>query len=273
MSVADKIISIKSHIQAAYDAVEEMGGEIPAQKNLANLALAVEGIVTGPDPDNPTLENLKIALKTGHPEKYYPVGTKILDKQSAWTIASFETAIAEDDRSVFGAYLMQSVTSALVMNYSGLYNPYSDSKLQTYLEGSDFLDTLSDTLKSLATTIKIASYQMRTQELLSIPAKFFAPSRAELNMTELAIYAPPVEEGSAWQFFSNANYSDAEIRENRIVRNTSNAPIIYWTRTGSSRNRGNTYSFFVNRDGSPGDTTCANSTQITPVAACFIAKD
>lgn len=54
MSIENKVTSIATHIKTAYDAVEEMGGELPEQKNLANLAAAVDSISVS---NTPTLRN------------------------------------------------------------------------------------------------------------------------------------------------------------------------------------------------------------------------
>lgn len=42
MSLNSTISSISQHLSDAWDAVEEMGGTIPQNKNLANLITAIE---------------------------------------------------------------------------------------------------------------------------------------------------------------------------------------------------------------------------------------
>lgn len=47
MALKNTIASISNHISQAYDALEEKGATIPAQKNLANLASAIETVSGG----------------------------------------------------------------------------------------------------------------------------------------------------------------------------------------------------------------------------------
>lgn len=62
-----------------------------------------------PDPNNPTLENLRLALATGEPQKYYPVGTEIphtdIGKQSnPWVVLHYgEMPVVPEEDGPIGA--------------------------------------------------------------------------------------------------------------------------------------------------------------------------
>lgn len=47
MSVADKINSIKTHVAEAYVSIDDKGGTVPSNKNIANLKAAIESISGG----------------------------------------------------------------------------------------------------------------------------------------------------------------------------------------------------------------------------------
>lgn len=58
MSIADKLNNMVDELQDAYNAIEEMGGTLPAEKNYKNLKVAIESI--SPDP----LANAYVILYT-----------------------------------------------------------------------------------------------------------------------------------------------------------------------------------------------------------------
>ena len=53
MNTAEIINSMKEHVAAAYTAVTGKNGTIPEQKNLSNLAAAIDSIQVGSSAENP----------------------------------------------------------------------------------------------------------------------------------------------------------------------------------------------------------------------------
>lgn len=79
MSLNSVVSDIGTHLKNAYDAVEEMGGELPEQKNFANLAAAVESIPSGGiiDPNNVDFDKLSEIVKKGLASRYLTLGEEL----------------------------------------------------------------------------------------------------------------------------------------------------------------------------------------------------
>ena len=181
------------------------------------------------DPNNPTLSNLKLAIATGSPEEYYPIGTEIPDKwngQDNPLIVAHYTDITLSDGTVKpGAYLVRKYCVA--GGKFGNNSIYGGSSIQNYLEQT-YLQSCTAATQSAVATIKIKQFHE------SYTAKgFFPMSRTEMYGVSDQYTGDSTSYGVPWEYWKNqTGFSSPSnsVATGRIARDISGTVRQCWTR-------------------------------------------
>lgn len=64
MSIASELNALNGHIIDSYDEISTMGGTVPANKNMANMATAIASIPSGGGGGDPTVETGTVTMPT-----------------------------------------------------------------------------------------------------------------------------------------------------------------------------------------------------------------
>lgn len=271
MSLKSVVSDIGIHLKNAYDAVEEMGGELPEQKNFANLAVAVDSISVAPpyDPGNPTIEGLKAAVDAGD-YTAFPVGVEIPD-----------TYAGIDNPLIVAQYLDSTNNSAyggaegviLIRKYSypgsddigsqfGSNAFYKDSAIRSYLNNT-YLQNCSAELKTVLSNITIKTYRSGSGEYETTNDKWFMMSVTEVYGSSSYI------EGIAWDYWKGkTGFTTPSNNANpgRVIPWSDASFLSVWLRTCRDYNNVQ----YVNTSGAISYSDRTHWYNILP--ACFIAK-
>lgn len=242
MALNGTIQSVEQHLKNCWQKIEDKGGDLPAQLNLANLAQAIEDLPSGPIGYG-TYGELQKAIRNGTAQEKFPVGTEIPDTYGGADLPSiivnYEIVKDKVGNEHPGAilckkYLIPVPENATVV-YSNVYEVtgYPGSTLANYM--GTILDACSDELQSALQEVQIPcmikdSVAAATYHLEYLTAKLFAPSASQL----CASYQP--QEGEAWQYLRNiGNLPTGTVNTAFAARifNTvgGGASMRYWTRT------------------------------------------
>lgn len=256
-----------TNTKSAYDKIDEMGGELPANKNLQNLAEAIRSIPTGP-----SLKGLKRALDNGTAQQDYPIGTTLEDEYNgqsnplivAQHLDSSNNSTYDGAEGVILIRKFVEPTSQIfgVNNASSLYNV---STIKGFLD-TDYLDKCSDTLKSLLSEIAIQYYNGSSTTLIG-NNKFFLMSDTEIN-SRVAVAGI---EGFAWKYWKDItglSAASSAANSGRIVKDRNGNAVNTWLRTRYDQNYNALYIY--TNGGINGRST---TTEYGVLPACFIGKD
>lgn len=177
MSVSDTINSIASHLTEAYDAVAEMGGESPANKNLANLAAAVDSIATGPAVPT-SLAQLKQMVDAG---REIVIGTEIPDTYAgnsnplivAQNLNSTNNA---DYGGAEGVILVRKFVDPTNQTF-GSSADYTTSAIKNFLD-TTYFENCSESLKTVISDISVQYYNGSSKT--TVASKLFLMSAYEV---------------------------------------------------------------------------------------------
>lgn len=256
-------------IKDAWDAVEEMGGDVPAGgKNLANLAAGIASIPTGP-----SLKGLKKALQDGIAPTQFPVGMEIPDTWSGNDNPLIVTQYLNSSNNssyggVEGVILIRKFIEPISQQF-GSSNVYTNSLIKTFLE-TDYVNNCSDELKTLISNISI-EYDPYSSPSTKLPnQKWFLMSAREVCN---AGAASSVAEGIMWDYWKQKTGLSAIDNINtpntgRIMKDRNGTPQNFWIRSYG----GNTSELAVaGTNGSVYSSAPGYAYGVLP--ACFIGKD
>lgn len=144
------------------------------------------------DPENPTIANLKLALATGSPTNFYPIGTLIPTRVNAtntyWRIVHYGTAkLASTGIEVPGAYLMltQAMGHNIPMNSSASVQSYQQTNCYTnFASGGTFYKQFDETIINNAKEILAPTTILNgtsSSTVTDIKVTFFPPSYSNIN--------------------------------------------------------------------------------------------
>lgn len=226
MAVQDTIASMNKHTQDAYDKIEEKGGELPVNKNLANLATAIRSIPGGGgwDPSNPTLDGLQDALDKGEDVL---INTEIPDTWNGVSnplVVGINTIIEKGGQRYKAIGLVRKYADPTTQVF-GSTNDYSASPILSYLN-NDYLSKCSEALKNIISEVEVGSYNGSTIQKVSGKVHLF--SGIEVGGTAQA------GEGEFWPYWkqkTGLSAADNTANSGRIVNSTSGAPQYWWLRS------------------------------------------
>lgn len=275
-TTADLIAELGADLKAAYDAVEEMGGTVPIDKNAENLPDAIASIPqpsTPPyDPANPTLTGLKAAINAGDYDAF-SVGTEIPDNFDGESNPLIVVQYLDStNNSAYGGavgaillrkYLTPGYAFATQVNRG----TYSVSLLRSTLNSDEYMSKCSDELLSIVSPLTLPTWTWPETVYVG-PDKFFPPSR-----TEVLAYYSGTSSGVAYQYFIDKNGSASPTSGAVSWRrfNTTGTDFSTWLRDTAAA--ADTSVISVLSDGRIVSTRSTNSTSYGTLVACFIAKD
>lgn len=229
-------------VKVAWNAVDEMGGDIPPNKNLANLPEGIASIPTGP-----SLKGLISSINDGTVQEKYPIGTTIPDiyngqsnplvvmKYLGGTGAIYT---AEDGSYLYGAILQRSYVTDVNQIWNGSDNTnYNVSTINTFLNNT-YLTRCSDAIRDAITPIKAST--VISSGTAKVSCKWFLPSLEEVYGVASAAGGPGTgKEGGASQYWKDKTGLSAPTNNSnsgRIVKQGSNdgQAASWWLRTRSS---------------------------------------
>lgn len=277
MAIANDIDSIYTHTKNAYKAIEALGGVLPNNKNLENLAAVIQALPVLPyNPANPTLAGLKAALDAGD-YAAFPVGTEIPD---TWNGES-NPLIVGTYREVEGADNQTHMAVGLLRKYlnptdyvwdANTTNPmYATSEIYTYLNG-EYLRQCSAELQSLIGEVNVLWENVYETglPLISVTGKWHLFSNPD-------VFGPTDEEEAEaiipWEYWKNVTgLSEENPRPNagRVKTDAQGTPHTWWLRSVSWP--GPPHVAIISTNGVAGSAVLpVNRYRVLPF--CYIFKD
>lgn len=123
LGIKETIQSIEEGIKAVYDGARSLGVEFSGERNLKNIPELISLALKTPK-GNGTLTDLKLALYTDDPEKYYPLGSEISDtydgEDSPWIVVDYGTNDVSLHRKYATDYgtMFHSDNTLMVLSYN-----------------------------------------------------------------------------------------------------------------------------------------------------------
>lgn len=263
MSLENDIKSIHTHVKNVYDSLELLGATLPQDKNIENLAGAIETIPlsagTGDwDPENPTLDGLKYAIDN---DLEIPIGTEIPDtydgQDNPLIVAE---KLTSSNNSLYGGAVGIILLRKFVEPMSVFGGTrYRDSTVKELLN-TTYLENCSAKLKSLISPITVYT---------NLPNGLFEGNMWFL-MSAMECGLSNTVDGIMWQLWIDKlgiKRPDSTNYEQRICRDRNGIAQRIWTRSNS----GSRVSFIITEAGG-GTTANAEENVYGVLPACFIAK-
>lgn len=262
-------------VRNAWNAVDEMGGDIPPNKNLANLPEGIASIPTGPAVPK-SLEQLKEMINRG---REIAVGSEISD---TWNGSSNPLIVAQKLDSSNNASYGGAIGYILVRKYVDPNNKqiiaspvtYEQSDVPNYLNNAYF-NSCSNELKKILSSITISIVDKNWSINNLSDQKFFLMSVTELyGVEELTSVTTnnktvgiPFE---YWKSKTGLSSPSSSANQGRIVYTSTNTVARTWTR--SNTGWGSSTFKYLGADGGIYDTQ-PNASTNGFLPACFIGKD
>ena len=231
------------------------------------------------DTSDHSINNIRAAIATGHPEDYFPVGTEIPDTESSaegaqyatmqnpWIIAAYLDVEVVDNASPLtthtepGAALVRKFLTPTATAW-GNDKWYGQSTVASYI-GVTYANGCSDAIRDAAVYTRIKVNNTANSSVVDYLCSFFLPSATEMAMVP-SISTNPAQ-GQLWDYFG-ATPSNATNTQ-RVGTRLNSSTIAYPTRTGGS------YSWYmdgINTDGSYVNCNEDSKTTYNYRPACFI---
>lgn len=249
------------------------GVDVPESAKMASYPEYISQIEasSGPDPDNPTLESLKLALATDDPAAIYPVGTEIPDTYAGnnnplIVVQYLDSSNNSPYRGAEGVILARKFVEPTSQQFGASGN-YPSSTVKSLLDGAYF-NNCSDAVRSTISQISVPYYN--GSATVSVASKFFLMSAYEVcNQGANTVIN---REGTMWDFWKKkTGLSSADAMNSaqggRVMKDRSGAPCKVWLR---SRGVNSGAECFVQTSGAVSTVTPTSSYGVLP--ACFIAK-
>lgn len=221
------------------------------------------------NPDNPTIENLQLALATGNPSAYYPIGSGIAGtyggKELAWQIVHYGTALVASTGVITpGAYLLSA--PYLATGQYGNVTSIGGSAIYTNMnKGGTWYNNTDEAVRKAMVPVEMLT-GISSSGAGYTTFDFFMPSCTNLGMTS---GVPDTE--LVWDYFSD---SDSQAKRPKVGLGVSATNGYLWTRDRIGLNTSSYNCFFIVTDngrinGSASTTTLYTNTYGIPFA-CFI---
>ncbi len=261
MSLASDTKNSEGFIKSAYLAAEEMGAEMPEQKNLANLSTTIATIPTGP-----SLPVLKKTLDKGTAPSEFPVGTEIEDTYAGnpnpLIVAQYlDSTNNSAYKGAVGVILIRKFVEPVSQVFGSGVN-YPTSTIKNFLD-TTYLGNCSAELKAVISPISIR-YSGAVTSVWVDNNNWFLMSGIETGGTSQP------GEGIFWDYWKQktglTSPTDGS-RAGRIVRDRTGTARYAWLRS-RYRVDGGVYEIFLN--GALDAGVPQSSDGVLP--ACFIAK-
>lgn len=271
MSLEDTVRSLNQNVKEAYTALEESGYYLPEQKNAENLASTIRREFRPPiDPENATLEMIKLALQHNNPASHLPIGTEVADtydgQSSPLIVAQYldNTNNSSYGGAVGAICVRKYVEPQLQWSPSKNQPNYINSTIQNYLN-TTYFNSCSESAKNLITSTTVPYYDGGVYQSLE-GQKWFLMSITEVYGYNLL----GATEGIVWKYWDNktgvgypSNLADA----GRVLTDRSGQPLGVWLRSRGEREN----AAWIWTDGSISNSSTDFTRGILP--ACFISKD
>lgn len=222
------------------------------------------------NPDNPTFENLQLALATGNPSAYYPIGSGIGDiymmngstaREFTWIIVHYGTALVNDTGVITpGAYLMSS--TCLEASGTNQVNSFpATSAYSNMQKNGTWYNRTSAAVKAAISNVSVPAATSQAAAG-NISADFFPPS--VMNIGGVSNYTAPTT--PIWQYFSGSDAAGKRALPSFV--NTT-AGVATWTRDFYTVSSTLYYYYCVKSDG--GIAWSAHNTTAGFPFCCFVA--
>lgn len=262
----------KQFVKDAWNAVDEVGGDIPPNKNLANLPEGIASVPTGPVSPK-SLEQLKRLIDQG---REIAVGAEIPD---TWNGNDNPLIVAQNLNPTNNSSYSGAVGVILIRKYvdpiSQRFSPigssgvdYTTSMVRDYLD-NDYLSSCSDDLRGMLSNINVPYYNGSAVTQLS--SKWFLMSDYEVCSNRSAAATGSNVEGIMWQYWKDQTGLSAPnsgANDGRILRDNTNTARPSWLRT-----RYNNASSVCNTSNNGSVNFNDAVTYLGVLPACFIGKD
>lgn len=273
MSVAGLVGETNGYLKESYRALEEIGGDLPENPNLANLAPALDELSIAP-----SLAGLKKALQNGTATEKYPVATEIEDtyngNSNPLIVAQY---LDSNNNSSYGGaegvILVRKYVEPIAQVYATNNSTeifFPTSLIKTFLD-TTYLSNCSDELRGVISSINIPCLISSYVQSYAYDCKWFLMSTIELYGKDGRTINPNWE-GIPWEYWKEktgfASPSNGTTF-GRICRDRSGNLAPYWTRTARYYNGDEFVSYNGNIPASGGDYR--TSSGVLP--ACFISKN
>lgn len=223
-----------------------------------------------PEPGVYDFANLKLALGTGEPEKYFPIGTEIPDTYSGFSYSLIVGAYTEISGKKAAGLVRSSIFPANIQFDSSTFKNYPTSYLFQYLQ-STYLNDCSAELKAAISTVSVPWWNGSGIEQVS--GKWHLLSGIEVCGTINS------GEGEAWELWKQrtglSTPSDAG-NTGRVVKNWNGGDAYYWLRSmlvqsGKYYQGGVSAGNTLNPGTISGNSANANYVGLLPI--CYILAD
>lgn len=273
MSIKTEVENTAKYLREAYVALEDKGATVAGDKNMANLAGAVQSIKAGGSTVF-TLEAFCNALDTSLDScmKKYPVGTRLddtYDGQSDPLVVAMYTSssVSGYTGTKAGAFLIRQYafyTPDLMFDPEGSMAKWNDASPISQFLNNEYLNKCSDKLKERVTSVLYPAYSST-----GITAHPWSISSAVEVMG-----ASMSGDGTAWDFWKQVVMSTSTsdtANSNRICYDRDSKVVKCWLRThGGSLDQ----ACCIDSDGSVYRRQASFSTTnmgVRPI--CFIGRD
>lgn len=260
--------SMRTNTKSAYDKIDEMGGELPANKNLQNLAEAIRSIPTGPAVPK-SLEELKKMVNRG---REIAIGTEIPDTYGG---NSNPLIVAQNLNSTNnasyggteGVILIRRYCDPVALKFNATNDKpvYIDSNIQTYLN-STYWNNTSDTLKQLITPITVPYYDGTNMTSIQDQKWFLMGCYEVCGQNN---YGTQANEGIMWDYWkkqTGLSSPNSDANDGRITRDRNGTACWTWLRSRS-------YSSVLSLNNVGGVYNGSSGVDGSVLPACFIGKD
>lgn len=269
--INDTFQSMRNHLAAGYDKIEEKGGITPKHKNVANFAAAVRSIPTAPPvPDVPSsLSDIKLMLNAG---KTIPVGTEIPDTingtSNPWIVCQNGNAYGATKTGVFLCRKWGYPNSEQVAWSSSGGEDYGASTIHQWLQNT-YPSQCSSEINSLVTTINIPYTYMNA--IQTVNAKYFL-----MSIKEMCGINESDSTTSPWQYWISKTGSTGTMDANNGRKTYAMADHSFNSSTWTRDRYGWLGVAHFAQDGKQSTgyaTKYGYGNFVTYLPACFIAKD
>lgn len=271
-TIAEELAELRATKAAIRQAIIEKGVDVPESELIDTYHDYIDLIGADwlPEPGVYDLPNLKKALNTGNPAKYFPVGTEVSDTWSGQPypliVASYGNIELATGEIRLGVWLVRKNCTA----DEGAVGTadYAQSGIQSWLDGA-YASACSQELQSLVATIKVVTQKPQSASTSILNTKYFFPSLQQLG-GNTGLDSMPAQniEGEAWEYFSNPE-TTGNANDRRIFKTIGGVAKACWTRSANQSTANSMW--YVTEDGSllSGSPTVAHAS----APACVIVAD
>lgn len=277
MAYLDELARLQNAKATMRQAIIDKGVDVPENIMIEDFPQYIAQIEADvPDPENPSIRNMKLALQMGVAEEYYPVSTQMPDTydghQNDWIVAQYGTAKV-DGADVAGVYLVRQYvdpSTGIAFDEDG-NNNYGLSSLLAFMNGS-YLEKCSNGIKRYATEISVP-YDTGGAMPSYVTSKMFAMSATNVcGQSDIVTN----QEGIMWDLWKQrtglttpSNAANA----GRIVNDINGQARPFWLRTRESTGSSVLVGTARGNDGSIWSAAPPMYPNVGVLAACFISAD